>query len=395
MMYLILLLFFLFSAGMVFYSYVLFPWILALCSNLKRYDKLVWENHENLPAVSVLISAFNEEKVLEAKLESIMESDYPEEKLEVIIGSDGSDDGTALIAERFAKKYPSLRFIDFKQRRGKPSVINDLVNEAKHPFIVLTDANVMFSPDALRHLMKNFRDPKTGLVGANILNESMKNEGISFQEMSYIARENRIKYHEGKCWGSMMGPFGGCYAMRKDLFLPVPANFLVDDFYISMSVLRKKYKCINELEAICYEDLPDDIYQEYKRKVRISAGNFQNLVVFSSMLLRPFSAAGFCFISHKVIRWMTPFLIIINTASLIGLSFYSKYFILLLIAELMLVFSPVFDKVFSRVGLNFRLLRFISYFSFMNLALLKGFFRYAAGVRSGVWSRTERTNANA
>ena len=188
----------------------------------------------------------------------------------------------------------------------------------------------------------------------------------------------------------MMGPFGGCYAIRRNLFEKVPHEFLVDDFYISMKIIDKGFKCINDLSAICYEDVSNDIRQEYKRKSRISAGNFQNLKTFRKFLFKPFTPAGFCFISHKFLRWITPFLIIISLISLIVLSTYSVIYFYILLGEIILLCAPVIDRIAGNLNLHIRLLRFISYFVYMNLALLKGFFRFISGINSGVWTPTKR-----
>ena len=157
-----------------------------------------------------------------------------------------------------------------------------------------------------------------------------------------------------------------------------------------MKIIERKFSCINDLDAICYEDVSNDIHQEYKRKSRISAGNFQNLKTFSHFLFKPFSAAGFCFISHKFLRWMTPFFILVTLISLAILSVHQQVYLFLLIGEVLLLFTPVFDRLAARAGLHLNFLRFISYFSFMNLALLKGFFRYIGGINSGVWTPTKR-----
>ncbi len=353
-------------------------------------NSIAWNTEEDLPTVSIIIAAFNEEKVIEEKIRSILNSNYPLANLEILIGSDASDDKTNEIVQQLANSNSEIQLYEFKERRGKPSVINDLVTFSKMPLLILTDANVLFDSDTIFNLIKHFKNGKMGLVGANILNVGQMNDGISHQETSYIARENRIKYHEGIRWGTMMGPFGGCFAIRRELFKPVPANFLVDDFYICMQILKSEFACVNELKAICYEDVSNDILQEYKRKARISAGNFQNLAAFSGYLLKPFSPTGFCFISHKVLRWLSPFFLLISLFSLAYLSSFNRVYLFLFIAELLLLISPVFDAALRSFGLHWKLLRFVSYFSFMNLALLKGFFRYMAGVHSSVWTPTFR-----
>jgi cellulose synthase/poly-beta-1,6-N-acetylglucosamine synthase-like glycosyltransferase len=386
----LLLLLFICCVFLVFYTYLGFPIILRLLASNKKVEiKAVNE----LPEIAICMSVYNEEKVIAEKLDCILKLDYPKNKISLIIGSDGSGDRTDEIISDFKIKAGSqFRNIIFirKSREGKPSMLNELVGLSTSEIVVLTDANVMMEKNVLQNLVRHFGNERTGLVGANILNTGMKKEDISVQEKSYIERENLIKFREGLVWGTMMGPFGGCYAMRRNLFMPVPKNFLVDDFYISMNVLAKNYKCINDIDAICYEDIPGDIMEEYRRKARISAGNFQNLMVFKKFLFRPLSAAGFCFISHKVLRWITPFLIIISLIALYFLSANNKFFTFLFLGELLLVLSPVFDFIFSKAGIHLRVLRFIAYFSLMNLAMLKGFVKFLGGIRTGIWESTVR-----
>jgi len=389
-MFIAALVLFILSAFLVFYTYVFFPWLIELISGKSKMNADVYPDSDACPSVSILIAAFNEEKVIEAKLTSILNSNFPSDKFEILIGSDASTDRTADLVKAFSTSDPRIKLHEFELRRGKPSVVNDLVDLSQNELIILTDANVLFEEGAIFNLLRHFKNSKIGLVGANILNVGQMKDGISHQETSYIARENRIKYFEGIRWGVMMGPFGGCFALRKSLYKSVPANFLVDDFYICMQILKQNFNCINELKAICYEDVSNDIKQEYRRKARISAGNFQNLREFSSYLLRPFSPAGFCFISHKVLRWLTPFFLLISLLSLGVLSCTHNFYAFLLIGELFLLFTPLLDAMLSKLGLHWKLLRFVSYFSYMNLALLKGFFRFINGIQSSVWTPTVR-----
>jgi len=382
--------FFILCTFLVFYTYVLFPWLISWLARNEKMNELVWSVEDDLSAVSILIAAFNEEKVIAEKVRSILSAKYPSAKLEILIGSDASTDNTASILLDLATKDPRIKTHQFKERRGKPAVINDLVALAVNPVIILTDANVLFNSDTIIMMVRHFRNEKVGLVGANILNVGQMEDGISHQETSYIARENRIKYFEGIRWGVMMGPFGGCFTLRKALYKNVPTNFLVDDFYICMQVLKQGFISINELKALCYEDVSNDIQQEYKRKARISAGNFQNLRAFSEYIFKPFSPLGFCFISHKVLRWLTPFFLIISLISLGLLAFENKIFFYLFILQLAMLLTPIFDAVMRKIGFHWKLLRFVSYFSYMNLALLKGFFRYMNGVRSSIWTPTLR-----
>ena len=378
------------SCFLIGYTYIIFPFILDLFSGKGKVKVVSYSENTIAPGITIIIAAFNEEDIIEKKIQSIVESDYPREKLEVLIGSDASDDGTCDIIKNLQKKYAFISLFEFNSRRGKPAVINDLVSKATNDILILTDANVLFERAMIHRLQVHFSNNEIGLVGANILNIGLRKDGISIQEKSYIERENLIKYREGLLWGCMMGPFGGCFALRKKLFENVPEGFLVDDFFIAMKVLEKKFKCINDLQALCYEDVSNDIQQEYKRKSRISAGNFQNLNHFKRMLFHPLTPAGFCFFSHKFLRWITPFLLLLTLFSLLILSFYSSVFLYLFAAEIILLCTPIIDWLLRKMGLNLRVLRFIAYFSYMNLALLKGFVKYVKGIDSGIWTPTKR-----
>lgn len=184
-----------------------------------------------------------------------------------------------------------------------------------------------------------------------------------------------------------MGAEGGCYAIRNKLFKKVPANFIVDDFYITLQLLQRGHRALFEENAVCFEDVPPDEKGEYRRKVRISAGNFQNLFFFKRLLLKPFSPLGFAFWSHKVLRWSSPFFLLLALFSSAILSFNSKVFALFTALQLVLMLLPVYNRQFP---LKNELLKFISHFYLMNLALLAGFVQFTKGISSSVWQPVKR-----
>lgn len=385
------------SVGFMFHSYVLYPLLLQLFSIGKKQNDTVYSTGDALPMIYVVFSVYNEERVLLEKLMSIVTTNYPLDKLLVYIGSDRSSDGSDNIIEEFAVRYPQLQlfFTPFTERGGKSNVVNKLVQqvEAKgldkqNDIFVFTDANVMFTPDTLFELAKHFKNPYIGQVSANILNRGVRADGISFQEKSYISRENTIKYNEGLIWGSMMGAFGACYAMRASYWTEIPRNYLMEDFYLSMHILKSGGKSISEPKAICYEDVSNEVEQEYKRKVRIQAGNFQNLSVYWPLLFR-FNGVAFSFLSHKVIRWLGPvFIVAAFVANLFLLP--QPFYLFTLVLQVFLLLSPFLDVVLKRIGIHLVLLRFVSYFYLMNLALVRGFIMYAKGVKTNAWSPTKR-----
>lgn len=376
----------------VFHSYVLYPLLLKILPKKKNLFTDNFTEKDKLPHVSILMSLFNEEEVIAQKIESIFNSDYPENKLNVIIGSDNSTDSTNEIMQKLAtgRYKEKLIFENYTDRQGKSNIINKLIDKTNAEILILSDANVMFEKNTVFELVKYFTNPKIGLVDSNMINMGLKKEGISLQEKAYISREVMIKNIEGKLWGSMMGPFGGCYAIRKELYSYVPPNFLVDDFYINMKILEQNFYCVNNLDAKVYEDVSNSLSIEVKRKIRIATGNFQNLATFKSMLWPFYKGSAFAFLSHKVLRWFGPFFLLITLGALIYLSFSNLFYLILLVIYSASLLWPIIDIILRKINLHIILLRFITHFYSMNLALLIGFFKYLIGVKTNVWTPTKR-----
>ena len=375
------------SVLLIFHTYLFYPLILkALSANKKENDIVFLAGEE--PGVSIIVSAFNEEDVIAEKIESVLSSNYPSEKFEIIIGSDASNDKTDEIVAEYAAQYDNVKFFAYGERRGKGNVVNALVSNAQFPLLVLTDANVMFDPDTLKYQIRHFRNERIGLVDTNMINMGLKKEGISYQEKAYISREVNIKNMEGKLWGTMMGPFGGCYAIRKEDYSQVPSNYLVDDFYINMRIFEKKKLAINDLNARVYEDVSNNLKDEFRRKVRIATGNMQNLRTFFHLLF--YKHVGFCFLSHKILRWLGPFFIILALLSNLFLISLNHYYVLTLIGQCGLLLIPGLDYLLKKAGVHIPYFRLITHFYAMNLALLIGFFRSFQQISSGTWDRTNR-----
>jgi cellulose synthase/poly-beta-1,6-N-acetylglucosamine synthase-like glycosyltransferase len=377
-----------FSVAMIFHSYVLFPLLMQFLTRFKKLEFPQPADNE-WPRLSILVAAFNEELVIGEKLESVFNSNYPPELFEILVGSDNSTDQTNKIIESYAQQYPNLIFKPYSKRRGKQNVVNDLYHLSSGSILILTDANVIFEKNTLREIARPFINPEIGLVDTNMINRGLKKEGISHQEKAYISREVYIKHYESVVWGSMMGPFGGCYAIRREDYSLVPSNALVDDFFINMKIFEKGKKAVNNLQAIVYEDVSNDLQVEMVRKIRIATGNFQNLKWFGHLLWPPFNGVAFTFMSHKVLRWLGPFFILFSvwaSLALIEIPLYGFAFYLQ-VAGLLI---PFFDYLLRKINIHLRIVRFITHFYSMNLALFIGFFRFTRGVKSGVWKVTKR-----
>ncbi len=373
----------------ILHTYLFYPVVIRLLAINKKQNFLIY-SIEQVPEVTILMAAHNEEHVIGKKLQSIINSGYPSGKINVIVGTDNCNDQTESIIRDFMKSNSTISLVSFKERTGKVEIINQLVNRAEGEILILTDANVFFNKETVYQLTKHFANEKVGLVGANIINTNIKASGISIQEKAYLMNENKMKYFEGIVWGTMIGAFGGCFAMRKTLFKPVPKKYIVDDFYLTMSVLALGSNAINELNATCEEDVSNILSEEFRRKVRISIGNFQNLRSFIFLLKKPFSGLAFAFFSHKILRWLTPFFLIAIYLISLYLSFYLSLYKAFFAIQTFLMFIPILDTLLRKINLHVILLRFVTHFYSMNLALLVGFFKYISGENVNVWKPTKR-----
>jgi cellulose synthase/poly-beta-1,6-N-acetylglucosamine synthase-like glycosyltransferase len=337
-------------------------------------------------SVGILVAAYNEEKVIGEKLQSIMNSDFPLEKVHVYIGSDASIDRTNAVVEEFARKNRNIHLTVFPGRTGKAAIINRLAEDCKEEIFILTDANVLFEKNTIKNLVRHFSDLEIHQVCSNIVKVSDKKISIQPIEQNYLNIENKIKSLESNAWQLVIGAEGGCYAIRRDKYVPVPKNYFMDDFFVTMAVIDNGGKVLFDTEAICFEDLPSESSEEYKRKVRISIGNYQNLSSYKHLLWPPWSAVAFAFFSHKVLRWITPFLLFIIYGCSLYLALHSRLFLGLSVLQLFLFMLPLFINAVKSI----KPLLFVAHFYNMNYALLKGFIMYTKGVRSSVWEPTKR-----
>lgn len=377
---------FVLSVYLILHTYAIYPLWLLIFSKRESNEKQLFKLDEDLPEVAILMAAYNEEKVIGDKIASVFKTSYPLQKIHFYIGSDASTDKTDEIIQEWQRKYPQINLIRFGGRTGKSGIINDLSDKATQEIFILTDANVIFKEDTIFNLIRHFKNENVAQVAANIIKVSPNNKGIASQEKSYIAIENKIKHQESLRWNVVMGAEGGCYAIRKVSFSKVPPKFFMDDFYITMNVIEQGKQIVFDKEAVCNEDVPTKSAEEFKRKVRISIGNFQNLMRYKSLLFS-FNGISFAFWSHKVLRWLTPFLLITAFISTYFLMFHDAYFKILFLLQLFGFVTPVLDWL---LRVNIPLMRFVSHFYLMNLALLRGFIIYVKGVESNVWQPTKR-----
>jgi len=371
----------------ILHSYLIFPLLMRLLG-LFRKEKTI-HDLESTPGIEIVFAAYNEAAVIEKKIESCFNSNYPAGQISVHVGSDASNDGTDEIIKKLQEKYPNLKLTRFQGRTGKSQIINSLVAQSNRKHLILTDANIIFQPDTIPFLMQKMQSENAGIVGGKIEYTQVNTQGIARQENLYLRWENKLKQLESDLFGSTMGVEGGVYLIQKKLWPGIPPLFFMEDFYISMDVMLRGKPVLFEPKARVYEDVSVHSTEEYKRKVRISIGNWQNLKAFWKPALLEFWPVGFVFLSHKVLRWLTPFflLILLPTSTLLAKS--GIFFGLFAGFYMLFIGLGLFGILFSQSN-RAGWLKYPGHFIHMNLALLEGFSIFIKGVESNVWEPTKR-----
>lgn len=366
------------------HSYVLYPLIMRCVALAIRYRPPV---DHSTPSVSIIISAYNEENNIRTRVQNLLEQDYDLEKMEILIGSDCSDDGTNAILLELQEQYPGqIRTFLFRERRGKAGVVNDLVEQARHDIVIFTDANTEFTPGAVRQLVADYADPELGGVSGRIFfHESTRASRAGVEEGNYFEYDSFIKKSEGNC-GTLIGAFGGFFSIRKKLYRPIPLALAVtDDLYISLSVLSSGYTLRYKPEAIAHEESAPGIEQEYRRKVRYSATNFQTILYFWDLLFNRNFLLSYALWSHKVIRWITPLLlpiIFFLSLALMGTNLLLDIFLLL---QLTLYVAAALGYLLSRFGIRIIFFSLPYYFVVTNVAVLAGLWKFLRGKHTIIW----------
>jgi cellulose synthase/poly-beta-1,6-N-acetylglucosamine synthase-like glycosyltransferase len=380
----------------VAYTFAVYPLLLVAAGALAqvvRDIKYALRRHERrqrvapgtLPAVSLVFAAHNEAAVIEGKMSNCAAIDYPADLLEIVVGCDACDDGTPAAA--LAAGLPNVRVEDYPIRSGKPEVLNRTIPRARNAIVVLSDANTMLDPEAVLHLARHFADPRVGCVCGEL--RFTTQDGAVKSEGAYWRYEQILKFFESRM-NMMVGANGGVFAIRRDLFTPLPPFAIIDDFLIAMRIRGFGYKVVYDPQAVAYEETGADARQEFQRRIRIGAGAWHALRYTWRMLLPSAGSVFFSYWSHKVMRWAAPFALSLALLSALLLSshpFYRACALAGLTAVGAAWYGHSRELSGQRIGGLFAI---PYYFLSMNLALMLGFFRFISGTRTSIWQRTAR-----
>jgi len=371
------------AVALVFHSYVVYPAIMVVLGRLlPRYRPPGEQAFE--PSVAVIVAAFNEQRHIEDRIRNILGQDYEPQQLKIYAGSDGSTDATVELATAF--ESPQVRVFPFQERRGKSSVLNDLVAAANEEIVIFTDANTEFSRNAIRELVKPFSDPDVGAVSGILkLRDPVAGDN---RDSSYWRVENLLKLGESAA-GGILGANGAIYAIRRELYQPLQPDTIVDDFTVVMNVSAQGYRTIFWPEAVASEDVPELIEDEFRRRVRIGVGNFQAFFRHPEYFFKASWLRRFTYTSHKILRWFTPHLLFIALLASSIVSSEPLYGVLLALQLAVYSLLGIALLLKPKVPMP-RLLSAPLFIFALNVAFVVAFLRYVSGNVSGQWKRTER-----
>lgn len=371
------------ACGLIVYTYAGYPLVITLLARLpiRRLKSVVRDLPDSLlPSAAMVVAAYNEGETIAQKLENTWQIDYPCDRFALYVGSDGSSDETNAILRSCS--HPQLNRYLFTERRGKVSVVNDLVNEVDAEIVIMSDASTLFKPDAVRKLVAHFADPRVGCVTGEL---SIDQDGGASGEGLYLKFERWIKRSEGRL-GCVIGCVGAIFAIRKSAYEALPPSTIVEDFVICLRALEKGFLARSEPHAQAVDPPCTTNRGEMSRKTRIGAGGFQALGLNRGLLHPRHGIKAFAFWGHKVLRWLAPCFLIVALLANIGLAFRPFYEVLLAAQVGAILIAALAYRAGPERPLP-RWTRPISYFYLMHYALFCGFIRYLRREQKVTWER--------
>lgn len=375
------------SVAALSYTYAGYPLLLLAMSRLRHREvrRAAFE-----PVISVIVTAYNEERDLTAKLENTLALDYPRELFEIIVASDCSTDGTDEIAQAFADR--GVRLARQPQRLGKTAAQNMAVAEARGEIIVFSDATSLYEPDVLRVMMPSFADPTVGCVAGRLIYVDPAESRVGRGARSYWNYETVLKRHESNIC-SLIGASGCLYAVRRSAYVPL-YHEACSDFIIATKMVEQNLRAVYEPQAVCTEETNRQTDKELKMRVRVIAQTFTDLWRHRAMM-NPFRSGFYAvqLLSHKVMRYAVPFFLIAIMATSGLLAQYSTLYFVVLVSQLGCYLGALGAWLLERAGVRSRMLALPQYFVLSNLAALIACYQFLRGERYAHWETNRESVA--
>ena len=381
----------------VFYAYLGYGILLFIIIKIRRtlgLRKVFTGNEDYEPEVTLLVAAYNEKDYIDAKVKNSFDQSYPKEKIKNVWVTDGSDDGTP----ELLKKYDGVTVYHKDERAGKIAAMNRGMDFVDSPIVIFSDGNTTLGKDAVKEIVKLFRNPKVGCVsGEKRIVEKGKDAAAGAGEGIYWKYESTLKKWDAELY-SVVGAAGELFAIRTKLYQHVEKDTLLDDFIISLRVAKKGYTIQYNPEAYAIETASANVKEELKRKIRISAGGIQSILRLKE-LLNPFKygVLSFQYISHRVLRWtLAPlsllFIFFLNLVLSINIGFFdfSNIYTWLFWGQVVFYFLALTGWYLENKKIKIKILFIPYYFFIMNLSVYLGFNRFIKGKQSVKWERAKR-----
>ena len=343
----------------------------------------------NLPTVTLIVAAYNEEDFIIEKIKNTLALTYPPDKVSFLFVTDGSSDNTpGLIAA-----YPQIKLMHQPGRSGKIAAVHRAMKEVTSEIAIFTDANTFLNKDALVNICRHYADATVGAVSGEKRVSIEDVADATAGEGFYWKYESKLKTWDSELY-SVVGAAGELFSVRVGLYEPVPASTILDDFMISMLIAKKGYRIVYEPLAYATETGSENIKEELKRKIRIAAGGIQS-IVWLKELLQPFGhfVLSFQYVSHRVLRWtITPFLMLLAIVlnALIICRGAGITYTLLFICQALFYMLSLLGLIFEKRQVRIKILFIPYYFCMMNYAVAAGILRYIKGSQSAVWEKAKR-----
>ena len=378
--------------SLVSYTYLFYPCVLFviyafaqartdlrfLTTRLDRRRRAL--PHAELPSVTLIVPAYNEEAHLKDKVVNVQELDYPRDRLQVIFVSDGSTDGTNETLA--AVTDPAVETLLLPERSGKATALNRALERARHGVLVFSDASTLFRPDAIKQLVRHFADRRVGVVcgalGFRGGDEFSRTEGV------YWRYETSLRLMEARL-GATLTASGAIYAVRRECYRPLTPDDVIDDFVVPMRARRLGFDVVFDPEAQAVEFAGESVKDEFTRRVRIATGSFRALRELAQVPMAPLPCLAF--FSHKLLRWVLPFLLLGLFAANLFLLDGRAFYVGTLAAQCAFYLWAVVGFLFRERGRRVPLALLCYFLVAINVAFLVGFVRFLGGRKETAWQR--------
>jgi cellulose synthase/poly-beta-1,6-N-acetylglucosamine synthase-like glycosyltransferase len=382
------------SLSLLFFCYIGYGMLLFFINRLKAVlsagNKATGPADEEETPVTVVITAYNERKVLEKKIKNTLDLDYPPDKLTIIFVTDGSTDGS----EAIIRQYPSLQVLHQPERKGKLAAIKRAMQQVQTPIVVFSDANTELNRICIRKMVSHYHNPKTGgVAGEKKIINNPATSAVGDAEGLYWKYESFMKIQDAD-FNTVVGAAGELFSIRTSLFPQLDDHIILDDFVISMKICLAGYKIEYEPEAFATEFPSASLAEEEKRKVRISAGVYQCIGYLKNALnIFRHPLLSFQYISRRLLRWIVCPVMLVALLLSNALLFFkeaSSFYTLFLGAQLIFYVAACIGWLLILSGKRPGILTIPFYFVFMNYCLVKGFIRFLKRNQSVLWDKSVR-----